>query len=135
MKRKTSQTANYATPAYKYRQQRSSAAARGVEWLITFEEWWGVWEQSGKWAQRGHRDGQYVMGRHGDAGPYAVGNVSIIPSNLNHAVQHGRVSGLPLGVSRVRGGKFRAKRRDVYLGRFDTAEQAHAAYLAAGVAA
>lgn len=131
MKLKTSQTANYLSPGYKFRQQRSSAKARGVEWLMTFEEWWGVWEASGRWSQRGHRDGQYVMGRHGDAGPYAVGNVSIILSNENHSIQRGRSSGLPIGVTRVRG-KYVACRRGLYLGRFATAELAHAAYLAAG---
>lgn len=130
-KGKTSESANYRTPAYKFRQQRSSAKARGVEWLMTFEEWWSVWEASGCWHLRGHRDGQYVMGRHGDAGPYAIGNVSIILSNENHAIQRGRDDGLPVGVSRLRHGRFRAKRRSVYLGAFDTAEQAHAAYLAA----
>jgi hypothetical protein len=129
---KTSQTANYHSPGYKFRQQRSSAKARGVEWLMTFDEWWGVWEASGRWTQRGHRDGQYVMGRHGDTGPYAVGNVSIILSNANHAVQRGRESGLPLGVSRIKGGRYRAKRRNIYLGNFDTPELAHAAYLIAG---
>lgn len=127
---KTSLTANYQTPGYKYRQQRSSAHARGVEWMMTFDEWWAVWEASGKWHLRGHRDGQYVMGRHGDTGPYAVGNVSIIPANVNHAIQRGRESGLPLGVSKTRNG-YRAKRRNVYLGRYPTPEQAHAAYLAA----
>jgi hypothetical protein len=130
-KAKTSQSANYRTPAYKFRQQRSSAKARGVDWLMTFEDWWGVWEASGKWHLRGHRDGQYVMGRHGDTGPYAVGNVSIILSNENHAIQRGHDNGLPVGVRRVKCGRYQAKRRNVYLGRFDTPEQAHAAYLMA----
>jgi hypothetical protein len=131
-KPKTSTTANYFTPAYKFRQQRSSARARGIEWLMTFDEWWGVWQASGKWSQRGHRDGQYVMGRHGDTGPYAVWNVSIITSNENHAVQRSRASGLPLGVSKTRAGNYRAKRRDIHLGTFLTPEQAHQAYLMAG---
>ncbi len=131
--KKTSETANYRTPAYKFRQQRSSAKARGVEWLMTFDEWWGVWEASGRWGQRGNRDGQYVMGRHGDVGAYAVGNVSIILSNENHAIQRGHDNGLPIGVCRVKGRPyFRAARRSVFLGYFATPELAHAAYLAAG---
>lgn len=128
---KTSLTAAYQTPAYKFRQQRCSAAARGVEWQMTFDEWWAVWQASGKWHLRGARDGQYVMGRHGDVGPYAVGNVSIILANENHAIQRSRQSGLPIGVSLVRGGKYRARRRSVLLGFFDTPELAHAAYLRA----
>lgn len=133
MKLKTSQTARYHTPEYKFRQQRSSASARGIEWLMTYDEWWGVWKASGKWHQRGCRDGCYVMGRHGDVGPYAVGNVSIILSNENHAIQRSRWNGLPIGVSKTKRG-YRAKRRNIVLGTFPTPEQAHAAYLAAAPA-
>lgn len=132
MKRKTSQTAAYFTPRYKFRQQRNSAKARGVDWQMTFEEWWGVWERSGKWHLRGCRDGEYVMGRHGDAGPYAVGNVSIITANENHAIQRSRWNGLPIGVCRTKHG-YKAKRRNVYIGTYDTPELAHAAYLRAGI--
>jgi hypothetical protein len=133
MKPKTSQTAIYSTPLYKFKQQRSSAKARDIEWLMTFEEWWGVWSASGLWSQRGCRDGEYVMGRHGDIGPYAAWNVSIILCNENHAaVQHSRKSSLPMGVSRVRGGGYRAKRRGIHLGTFSTPELAHMAYLMAG---
>jgi hypothetical protein len=131
MRIKTSQTENYRSPAYKFKQQRNSAKARGVEWLMTFEEWWGVWDASGKWSQRGHRDGQYVMGRHGDTGPYAVGNVSIITSNENHSVQRSRSRDLPIGVIQLKNGKFRATRRSVFIGDFSAPSEARAAYEAA----
>lgn len=70
-----------ATRAYTY--QRRNADKRGIEWAITFREWWGIWEESGKWDSRGREKGGYVMGRHGDSGPYAIGNVSICTHSEN----------------------------------------------------
>lgn len=64
---------------------RGHAASRGVPFLMTFEEWWSIWEQSGHWSERGRRSGQYVMARFGDRGPYAAGNVKIILSEENRA--------------------------------------------------
>lgn len=66
--------------------QKMHAKRRGVSFLLTFEEWMMIWHNSGKWEQRGRCRGQYVMGRFGDQGPYAVGNVYICTSseNLSH---------------------------------------------------
>jgi hypothetical protein len=61
----------------KYFEQRKRANQRGIEFLITFEQWVEVWEQSGKWDQRGAGRGKYNMSRIGDTGPYAVNNVFI----------------------------------------------------------
>ena len=68
-----------------FKSQRSSAAKRGVQFLLTFEEWWAVWDASGKWEQRGRLKGQYVMARFGDRGPYAVTNVRICTKEENYA--------------------------------------------------
>lgn len=57
--------------------QRASAFHRGVGWALTFEEWVGIWLDSGKWWERGRGRGKYVMARTGDRGPYKVGNVRI----------------------------------------------------------
>jgi hypothetical protein len=73
------------TPQYYYNGQKQSAKARGIEWLFTFETWWEVWERSGKYDKRGCRTGQYVMARHGDTGPYAPWNVSIVEAGKNNA--------------------------------------------------
>ena len=59
------------------------AARQGIVWMLTFEEWLRIWNESGHLPNRGCRNGQYVMARHGDKGPYAVGNVSIITCNEN----------------------------------------------------
>lgn len=85
-----------ASPARKYLEQKSKALRRGIEFSMTLPEWWKVWQDSGKWEARG-RFG-YCMGRHGDAGPYAIGNVYIttIEQNLadGRANKRARTEGL-----------------------------------------
>ncbi len=71
-----------------FRIQRNNAIKRNVPWRMTLAEWWAIWETSGKFEQRGREVGKYVMGRHGDAGPYAVGNVSIILASQNCSDGH-----------------------------------------------
>jgi hypothetical protein len=68
----------------KYSCQKSKAKHRGIDFQLTFEEWWDIWQQSGKWNERGFRKGQYVMSRKNDIGPYAIGNVFIQLSEDNH---------------------------------------------------
>lgn len=58
-------------------QQRQNAHGRGIPWRLTLWEWWMIWQESGKWDQRGKRLGQYVMCRIGDTGAYEIGNVYI----------------------------------------------------------
>src|SRR4051812_11641348 len=72
------------TPWGKFAQHRRDSRGRGIEFKLTFEQWWKLWQDSGKWSRRGARKGQYVMARFGDVGPYSVGNVIIIESGLNH---------------------------------------------------
>jgi len=54
-----------------------------VEFKMTFGQWYDIWDESGRWADRGTFAGQYVMARHNDIGHYEVGNVSIILSVEN----------------------------------------------------
>lgn len=75
-----------------YKTQRMNARRRGIPWLLTFKQWWRIWQRSGKFEKRGHRLGQYVMARHRDKGPYTVGNVSIISCSLNHSQNNGKGS-------------------------------------------
>ena len=62
---------------HKYASQKGKAKHRGIEFNLTYEEWWDIWQKSGKWAQRGARKGCYVMSRYNDTGAYEVGNVFI----------------------------------------------------------
>jgi hypothetical protein len=62
-------------PWAKYRQQQAGAAKRGIEWRLTFGEWWSLWEPH--YANRGRKKTQLVMCRTLDSGPYELGNVRI----------------------------------------------------------
>jgi hypothetical protein len=68
---------------FAYTNHKHHAKLRDIPFLLTFEEWCNIWYDSGKFAQRGHCKGQYVMARFGDIGPYAVGNVRIITCSDN----------------------------------------------------
>lgn len=67
--------------------QKARAAKRGIEFLLTFEEWLKIWTASGHLHERGKFKHQYCMARHGDCGPYAVGNVSIVTMEENQRSQ------------------------------------------------
>jgi len=60
-----------------YSRQRNHANSRGVEWLLSFWEWWNIWRDSGRWDQRGKGVGKYCMCRFGDSGSYEKCNVYI----------------------------------------------------------
>lgn len=66
------------SPTRAYTNQRKSARTRKIGWKLTFKEWWAIWEQSGKWSQRGKGHGKYCMARINFTGPYQVGNVHIM---------------------------------------------------------
>jgi hypothetical protein len=76
----------------RYAEQEYRAKQRKIDWLFTFESWWQMWQDSGKWAERGRKLGQYCMARKGDIGPYSPDNVEIIliEQNLSDAHANGR---------------------------------------------
>jgi hypothetical protein len=137
---------NSHTPRGKFTRQRVAAQRRGVAWELTFDEWYGIWQDSGKWDLRGVGHGHYCMARHGDVGPYSVGNVSIQLSAVNSRdgvrAAHKSLVAADWHVGRGRGWTYvegRSKPYQVmvakkYIGSFATQEQAEAAYVA-GVAA
>lgn len=128
-----------STPLRAYAHQRNAAERRrNIEWKLTLPEWWGIWQASGRWAERGVGRG-YMMCRRGDVGPYAVGNVYIGPGveNLSAAVKK---TDLPIGVAYMKRGKAKTKPYRAYcniggkqrhIGTFATVGEAEAAYLAA----
>lgn len=70
--------------ARKFSLQGHAARQRGIEWELTFEEWWCIWQKSGVWHLRGRSSAEsMVMARYEDKGPYAVGNVRIITVSKN----------------------------------------------------
>ncbi len=61
-----------------YTRQKNSARQRNFEWSLTFQEWYGLWLESGHIHQRGRGAGEYVLGRIDQTGPYAIGNVEVM---------------------------------------------------------
>lgn len=121
-------------PTRAYNQQRQNAADRGIAWELNLWQWWTIWQESGRWGQRGRGCRGYCMCRRGDVGPYAPDNVVIQRAVINSSEANNR--GLPMGVQRRKKREaFQALRqidgRMKRLGWFDTPEAAHAAYLAA----
>lgn len=93
--------------------QRSAAKQRGIEWLISFDDWCAVWMDSGKWSLRGRNKGKYCMSRIGDAGPYSKENVFIQLHGMNTTDAHkGRKDG-PLSDDHKR--KLRLPRKPMSL--------------------
>ena len=121
-------------PRRRYIMQLHNAKARGIGWELTFEQWWSIWQDSGRWQERGCHADNYCMCRIGDVGPYAVGNVFIATFRENlEAVDRSKNSSrtLPVGV-RTQRGKFYATRcvrgTSYHIGTFPTPELARSAY-------
>jgi hypothetical protein len=64
-----------ADPYRRFLEHRGGAKARGIEFDMSFEEWWAIWES--RFANRGRGVGNSVMCRAADAGPYRADNVRI----------------------------------------------------------
>lgn len=140
-----------ASRSSRYLYQRQAAFDRGIGWEITFPEWLAVWDASGHWSDRGVGIGKYCMSRHGDLGPYKVGNVSIKTNVENNregierarpamrANPHRRGGGSGPDAGSGKGWAYLPKRKtpyQVYVGRkyiglFATQQEAEAAYRAA----
>jgi hypothetical protein len=69
------------TPKGRYDNQRTASKHRGVEFLLTFEEWWDIWEDH--YDQRGRKSHELCMCRYNDEGAYEVGNVYIDTNRHN----------------------------------------------------
>ena len=61
----------------KYKEQKKAAKQRGIIWQFSYPVWYRIWQESGRWNERGREKDQYVMSRPGDKGPYASWNVEI----------------------------------------------------------
>jgi len=66
-----------------YQNHKASAKQRGIEFLLTYEQWIGIWTDSGRLLERGRAANEFCMARIGDSGPYAVGNVHICTNAEN----------------------------------------------------
>jgi len=73
--RKTKEFDPLKSQRQKYKAHKSGAAKRGIEFLLTFDEWWGLWEPH--YAKMGRKKGCMCMCRTLDRGAYVIGNVRI----------------------------------------------------------
>lgn len=67
----------YRTPLRAFISQQNNAKNRGISWGLNFWQWWTIWQESGKWEERGRAKDSFVMCRHRDEGGYEIGNVFI----------------------------------------------------------
>lgn len=121
----------------RFLQHKHSAAKRSVEFKLSLWDWWCIWRDSGKWAERGQSPSSACMSRKGDVGPYAVGNVFISTNARNCSEASAGKGRMPAGVKRrVRPDgavRFEAYRgingKWTYLGYFRCPTAAHLEYL------
>lgn len=66
-----------------FQKHRAGAKKRGIEFILSFDEWLIFWKQSGKLNSRGRAGHQYCMARFGDKGAYELGNIKIIRQREN----------------------------------------------------
>lgn len=67
----------YCAQAVKRTKPRRDTAGNVIEFRLTYEEWFKIWEDSGHLEERGRGVGKYCMSRYGDLGHYEIGNVFI----------------------------------------------------------
>lgn len=74
----------HLTPIARYIQHRSNVRREGITWDITLWDWWNIWNDSGKYNERGRGKNGYCMTRKEDKGAYTKDNVYIttISDNL-----------------------------------------------------
>lgn len=77
--------ANDAKPERRYQQHRQNVRSQGIPFLLSFKQWWEIWQQSGKWKQRGFKRGQYYMTRLDDRGAFEIGNIVIVLMTVDAA--------------------------------------------------
>jgi len=75
--RNASATKRRSTLMSKYKMQKQNATARGIPFLLSYEQWLNIWVDSGKLHERGRGANKFCMCRYGDIGSYEVGNVFI----------------------------------------------------------
>lgn len=66
-----------------YRQQKTNAERRGIAWTIKFSDWFLLWEESGKWPERGLGFDKYVLTRKDLRKGFEPENIVIAPHSAS----------------------------------------------------
>ena len=69
------------TPMYRFKHARRTKVRSGVDWQLTFPQWWKLWCESGKYERYGNDLDEYMLVRKKNKGAYRMGNVHIIPAS------------------------------------------------------
>lgn len=114
-----------------WREQRRNALNRGIGWHLSLGQWWGIWQESGKWERRGRGKGKYCLARYADRGDYVPGNVWVceFAENCREAKSHA-VRGAKNNIHYAYPGTAKpwlAKHSRKYIGFFATREEAEKA--------
>ena len=82
----------WKTPRGRYSLQKRQAKVREISWQFTFDSWWLMWNESGKWNLRGCGKGKYNMCRYHDTGPYSPNNcyIDLATQNAREGARRGR---------------------------------------------
>lgn len=64
-------------PYYVYLRQRLNALQRGIEWSLSFGQWWMFWEDSGQWENHGRGFNKFVLTRKNYKKGFHLDNVEI----------------------------------------------------------
>ena len=75
--RNAAATKRRSTLIGKYKMQQRNAISRGIPFLLTYEQWLAIWNESGKLSERGRGAKKFCMCRVNDEGSYEIGNVFI----------------------------------------------------------
>jgi hypothetical protein len=70
---------------FDYNNNKANAKRRGIEWQLTWEEWWHLWQPY--YHLRGRTNGSYQLCRNGDSGPYSINNCYIATREQNRKEQ------------------------------------------------
>ena len=71
------------SPFAKFTFQKKQASIRGIDWSLSFDDWFNFWQESGHWEDRGQKAHQYCMCRYMDRGPYSLENIYIDTTSSN----------------------------------------------------
>jgi hypothetical protein len=74
-------------------QQKNQAQYRDEGWLISFEAWKQLWDESGQWENRGRVRGTWCMTRSDWSTPWTVANAIIVPREVHARMQATAVAG------------------------------------------
>lgn len=72
------------SPISRYNAHKQTAKRRKIDFYLTFEEWWDIWQPF--WYNRGREKDNFVMCRVGDCGAYEKTNVYIDTYSNNSAL-------------------------------------------------